>query len=256
MTITVVDLKVGKGTSTIQLQLTQKGKLKVIATATSTNFGTSVGPTAKTDWALHPPPKPVPNFEKVLAHKPDDNWIPAIVAGEILPFTGRQLALSPRGGFPTAGTCDAWYTFPGESMDATYLTMMTDCIPSMSDTLLRNNGPYDAHAFSKTMEAWAEKNQGVPTPLTSHMKDALRATVFNTTLTLDIEFKRRLPKAGQEWMFVRAVTRMMQNGRMDLDVTLCDHNMDILCLSRQTIVVLEAERKFAQGKKESLKPSL
>jgi ABC-type branched-subunit amino acid transport system ATPase component len=57
-------------------------------------------------------------------------------------------------------------------------------------------------------------------------------------------------------MFVRAVTRMMQNGRMDLDVTLCDHNMDILCLSRQTIVVLEAERKFAQGKKESLKPSL
>ena len=44
MTITVVDLKIGKATSTIQLQLTQKDKLKVIAIATSTNFDQSVGP--------------------------------------------------------------------------------------------------------------------------------------------------------------------------------------------------------------------
>ena len=77
ITITVIDLKVGKGTSTIQLQLTQKDKLKVIAIATFTNFSQSVGPTAKTDWAFRPPPKPVPNFEKILAHESDENWLPA-----------------------------------------------------------------------------------------------------------------------------------------------------------------------------------
>ena len=77
ITITVIDLKVGKGTSTIQLQLTQKDKLKVTAIATFTNFSQSVEPTAKTDWAFHPPPKPVPNFEKILAHEPDENWLPA-----------------------------------------------------------------------------------------------------------------------------------------------------------------------------------
>jgi hypothetical protein len=256
MTITVVDLKVGKATCTIQLQLTQKDKLRVIAIATSTNFNQSVGSTAKTDWAFHPPPKLVPNFEKILAHMPDDNWLPAILAGEILPFTRRQLVLNARGGHTTAGICDAWNTFPGERMDATYLTMMTDCFPSMSDTLLHNNGPFDAHMFYKALEAWAEKNPGVPAPLTNSLKDAARATIFNMTLTLDIEFKRRLPKGGQEWTFTRAATRMMQDGRLDLDVTICDHDMDILCLSRQTIVALDAKRKFGTRKKERSNASL
>ena len=256
MTITVVDLKVGKATCTIQMQLTQKEKLKVIAIATSTNFDQSVGSTAKTDWAFHPPPKPVPNFEKILAHKPDDNWLPAILAGEILPFTRRQLILNDRGGHTTAGICDAWNTFPGERMDATYLTMMTDCIPSMSDTLLHNNGPFDAHMFYEALEAWAEKNPGVPAPLTNSLRDAARATIFNMTLTLDIEFKRRIPKGGQEWTFTRAATRMMQDGRLDLDVTICDQDMDILCLSRQTIVALDAKRKFGTGKKERSNASL
>jgi hypothetical protein len=256
MTITVVDLKVGKATCTIQLQVTQKNKLKVIATATSTNFDQSVGSTVKTDWAFHPPPKPVPSFEKIFAHKPDDNWLPAVLTGEILPFTRRQLILNARGGFTTAGICDAWNTFPGERMDATCLTMMTDCIPSMSDTLLCNNGPFDAHMFYKEFEAWAEKNPGVPAPLTNLLKDAARATIFNMTLTLDIEFKRRLPKGGQEWTFTRAATRMMQDGRYDMDVTICDHNMDILCLSRQTIMALDAKRKFSTGKEKKFKASL
>jgi hypothetical protein len=166
MTITVVDLKVGKGTSTIQLHLTQKDRLKVIAIATSTNFVQFVGPTAKTDWAFHPPPKPVPNFEKILAHKPDDNWLPGILASEILPFTRRQINLSPRGSFPTAGICDAWNTFQGEHMDATYLTMMTDCIPSMSGTLLHNNGPCDAHRnFTGILWKYGRRRTRVSQPL-------------------------------------------------------------------------------------------
>jgi hypothetical protein len=49
MTITVVDLKIGKVTSTILLQVTQKDILKVIAVATFINFDYSIGPTAKTD---------------------------------------------------------------------------------------------------------------------------------------------------------------------------------------------------------------
>lgn len=141
-------------------------------------------------------------------------------------------------------------------MDATHLTMMTDCIPAISDTHLHNKGPFDAHMFYEALEAWAEKNPGVPAPLTNSLKDAARATIFNSTLTLDIEFKRRLPKEGQEWTFTRAATRMMQDGRYDMDVTICDQNMDILCLSRQTIMALDAKRKFGTGKKEKSKASL
>jgi hypothetical protein len=41
-----------------------------------------------------------------------------------------------------------------------------------------------------------------------------------------------------------------EDGRLDLDMTLCDHNMDVLRLSRQTIVALDAKRKFGTGKKD------
>lgn len=58
------------------------------------------------------------------------------------------------------------------------------------------------------MEVWAEKNPGVPAPTTNSLKDAARPAIFNTTLTLDIEFKR--PKGGQEWTFTRAVARRME----------------------------------------------
>lgn len=45
-----------------------------------------------------------------------------------------------------------------------------------------------------------------------------------------------------------------EDGRLDLeDVTLCDHNMDVLCLSRQTIVALDAKRKFGTGKMKTHK---
>lgn len=254
MQITIFDLKLGRGTSTIQLQVMQNDKLKVIATATLTNFDQPVGPTAKSDWALRPPPKPVPNFEKVLAHKPDDNWLPSILDGEVLSFTRRQLTLNPRGGYPTAGIYDAWYTFQGGRMDTTYLTMMTDCNPSMSNALLQSNTPYNIHRVFTGIKAWADENPGVPAPLTNSLKDAARLTISDTTLTLDIEFKRKLPKGGQEWIFSRAALKMMQGGRLDVDVTLCDHNMDVLCFSRQTMVALDGARVFTarqRGKPES-----
>jgi hypothetical protein len=87
--------------------------------------------------------------------------------------------------------------------------------------------------------------------LINSLKDSARATIFNMTRTLDIEFKR-LPEEGLEWIFSRAATRMMQDGRINLDVTLCDHSMDILCFSRQTIMARDAKRKFPTRKKEKL----
>ncbi|KAI1733379.1 thioesterase family protein [Xylaria scruposa] len=245
--ITVEDLKVGAGTSTIQLRLSQKGQTKVIALATSCNFIKSVGPTALSAWnpgaglSTHP----IPNFEGILANKPDQHWLPAHLVGEIIPFTRRQLCLNPREGFPVDGVCDAWNTFLGdERMDATYLAMMADCIPSMSDTILRNGGIYDARRSFAIMEKWDAEHPGVPAELTNSFKQAMQTPIFSNTVTLDIEFKRRLPSEGVKWTFTRAATRMLEGGRMDLDITICNENMEILCLARQVILALDAKRKF------------
>ncbi|KAI0383352.1 thioesterase family protein [Hypomontagnella monticulosa] len=246
--ITVTDVKLGAGTSTLQLHLSQGGKLRVVALATSTNFDMSAGPSAPTSWALLPPPKPVPDFELAEAHKPEPNWIPGRINGEIVPGNRRILSLTPRGG-PVEGISDVWNRFDGdERIDATYLAMMVDYFPSLSDTLLRTGGLYDDHRNYAITSSWAEKHPGVPATIPNSLREALGETIFNHTVTLDIQFKRRLPKDGVKWAFTRTTTKMLEDGRMDLDVEIFNEKMELLCLSRQFILVLDAKRRFKGGK--------
>lgn len=251
--ITVTPLRTGSAACTLQLQLSQKDKIRIIALATTTNFDVSLGPSAPTDWSLLPRPNPIPDFDLVEAHQSEPNWIPAILAGEVFTFSHRILSVIPRLGNPFAGVCDAWNRFMGdERVDATYLAFLADFIPSMSDTLLRNNGLYDLHEYHRRTAAWAEENPGKPAPLTNSIAEAFKATTFNNTVTLDIEFKKRLPKEGLRWVFTRTATKMMQNGRMGVDITICDENMELACEAHQLILIQEIQRRGFKKKPSQL----
>lgn len=253
-TITVSVLKLGATACTLQLHLSQKGKIRAVALAISTNFDRPLGPTVPTSWTLLPPPDPKPDFERVLANKPEDNWIPVRVEGEIIPMTGRILALDPRAGFPYEGICDNWNSFVGgERMDATYIAMMTDMIPDMTTTLMRKGGLYDAHGYWRLASEWSEANPGVPAVLWNSMAEAMTAGTFSNTVVLDMEFKRRVPKEGLRFVLIRTAARTLQDGRLDLDVTICDEDMELVCKAHQLILVLEAQRKFGGGKKTEQK---
>lgn len=253
-TVRVVPLKIGSTACLLQLQLFQQDQLRMLALATTTNFDKTLGPSARTDWALHPPPNPIPDFDLIEAHKPEPNWLPATLAGEVLTFTHRVLSLNPRQGFTVPGVCDAWNRFKGEErVDATYLGLLSDLIPSMSDTLLRS-GLYDAHAFHANMVEWAKLHPGVPASLSNSLAAAMKSTTFNSTVTLDLKFSKRLPKEGLRWVFTRTATKAMNKGRMVVEITMCDENMDPICEAHQSILVLEAQRKFHKDKTPS--PSL
>ncbi|KAI1277182.1 thioesterase-like superfamily-domain-containing protein [Xylaria sp. FL0933] len=253
-TITITTLRTGAATSTIQLQLAQEGQVKVIALATATNFDRVLGPTVPVPVTriLYPPPGPVPDFERVLAQKPEQNWIPFQVSGEIIPFTRRILALNPRDGFRHEGICDAWNCVENERIDATYVAMMTDIVPSMSDTLQRNGGLYDVHTIFHKAKEWAEENPGVPAVIENTAAEALKSSTFNSTVTLDIEFTKKIPKeGGPRFVFTRTAANFLQGGRMNVDVTICDENMELVCTAHQLILVLETERKFRGGQEKS-----
>jgi acyl-CoA thioesterase len=203
--ITVTTLKTGAVSSTIQLQLSQNGKIRIVALATSTNFDKVLGPSAATDWTLYPSPPPKPRFDRVMAQKPDDNWLPGHITGEIIPVTRRILILNPRRGHTVKGVCDVWNSFLGdERMDATYLAMMTDIMPSLSDTLLRNGGLYDGHLFLEKLQRWAEKHPGVP------------AMVNNTILLeslprcyVTVEWTSKLQCAMRRWSYCAQRARLL-----------------------------------------------
>jgi acyl-coenzyme A thioesterase PaaI-like protein len=247
--VVITPVKLGAGISLLQAQLYQGDQIRIIAHATMTNFAQALGPSAPSDWRLLPAPKPTPDFTLVENGMAEPQWVPVYVDGELFPFTGRILVLNPRGGFPVNGICDGWNRFKGEErMDATYLAMMADFIPSMSDTLMRNEGVYDAHNNLRKMEEWADQHPGVPCILKPTLAEAMRATTFNATVAMDVEFKRRIPDEGLRWIFIRTETKMMEAGRMDLDITICNELMEVVCIVHQLILVAEAGKKFRSKK--------
>jgi hypothetical protein len=248
-TIKITDLKVGKGTNFIQLEFMQNGVTKVIALATSTNFSFEFGPSAKTTVSF-PGLKPKPDFKKVEAHEPDENWIPAKMTGELLNIGKHSTLLYPAEGQTTDGTIDYWCVADKPiKFSGAQLALLGDLCPSASDTLLRTGGIYDAHRLHRGTKEATDKEPGKPAMLTNTLKEAMTAVFWNSTVTMDLHFKQRLPEEEMFWTFTRVTTRMLVGGRMDLDVTICDRDMVPLCLVRQVLLVLDSRRRFKEGAK-------
>lgn len=71
------------------------------------------------------------------------------------------------------------------------------------------------------------------------------------TVVLNIDFKKALPEAGVEWLFVRAVTKQIRNGRMDIDVVILDEDGDIVALSQHVALAVDSSRNVAKRKNGS-----
>lgn len=106
MTIAIKPLRLGSVASNFQVEVSQANKVRAVALAQSTNFDRSIGPSAAFKWKPVPAPAPVPDFTKVLAREPDDNWLPLVISGDLIPFMGRMLMLTPREGYPVEGVHD------------------------------------------------------------------------------------------------------------------------------------------------------
>lgn len=160
-----------------------------------------------------------------------------------------------------------------ERIDVTYLPVMAEIMPSLSDTLLRNGGPYDARVIHEKAAQWAEKNPGLPLVMDSNnvsevsflfrltkvprvnKLQIMQVATVNTTLSLDIEYKRRLPRDGMRFTFTRATAKTLLDGRMDVDLTICNEDMDVVCLARQLMLALGMHRKFG-GEAKQPEPKL
>jgi hypothetical protein len=189
-------------------------------------------------------------LKKIEANEPDENWIPSKTMGELLPFLKRMTFLYPVNGHPTAGIIDYWCAFDRpERFGGAHLAMLCDVAPSASDTLLRTEGVFDAHKIYGIKKEAAEKTPGKPALLRNSLKEAAKARIWNTTLTMDLQFKRRLSEKEMMWTFTRVTTRMLDGGRMDIDLTIYDEELVPICLARQVMLVINAGRRFKKDNK-------
>jgi len=60
------------------------------------------------------------------------------------------------------------------------------------------------------------------------------------TLSLHLEIKKLLPPQGTEWLFLRARSTEIKNGRFDAETTILDEKLELVALSHQVCFVLDS----------------
>jgi hypothetical protein len=68
------------------------------------------------------------------------------------------------------------------------------------------------------------------------------------TLLLNMDIKKLLPEEGVEWLFLRAITKQVKNGRMDIDITIADEHGEIVALSHHIAFAVDVSRNLAERK--------
>ncbi|KAJ5120583.1 uncharacterized protein N7515_009971 [Penicillium bovifimosum] len=79
-----------------------------------------------------------------------------------------------------------------------------------------------------------------------------RAKFWYPTVTLNVDMKKHLPAEGVEWLYSRIVTKVVRDGRTDLEVTILDEAGEVVALSTQVGLVVSASRNIGSRKAEKL----
>lgn len=230
-TVRVRDVKLGRQTSTVQLTLTQDGRDEVLAVLTHANLARESGVTLPTAWrpdALSPPPPPPADLARLAAHGADGAWRTFHAGGPNPEFRRASTQVDmyvPLAGRSARGVLDQWIKLrSGERFTHTALGFLSDMFPQMIESF---SG--DAAALA---EAGIDERE-----LPRH---------WYPTLALNLDVKRPLPEEGAKWIFARIQSKMIHNGRMDLEVVIMNEQMEIIALSHHVAMILNVSRNLAK----------
>lgn len=256
-TLEVEDIKLGARTSTIHVKLLQPSEkkpnqleAKVVGYITVSPPSAEVGISAPTGWKTHPDPPPgsLPDggidFAALARTGRDGAWAKLDPPFPEFRRAASQLELYGPGKGEAQQrrtgtfTIDQWARFrPGGDPDARW----TDAtVPFLLDMFPMALDWFDTMSATAVAEAQGEK---VPEK---------QAKFWYPTVTLNIDMKKHLPAEGVEWLYSRIVTRVVRDGRTDLDVTVLDQNGDVIALSTQIGLVVSASRNVGSRKLEKL----
>lgn len=228
----VKDVKLGRQTSTLHISLVQHGREVVLGYLNHANLALESGVSFPTQWALHPTPYPV-DLTK-LRRGADSLWSEQ----KSMPFANfRKASNRVRFFFPAQGQkmkslSDQWICFRnGEKFTNESLGYVADMFPQIVESFKADEDPY------------AVKQNVVADPKTGEKS---WAKFWYPTVVLNLDVKKPLPTEGVEWLFVRTQSKLIQKGRLDLEITVMDEAGEVVALSHHVTLVLGAERNTAK----------
>ncbi|KAJ5975293.1 hypothetical protein N7481_009000 [Penicillium waksmanii] len=252
----VEDVKIGARTSTIHVKLLQPSEkkpdlleIKVAGYITVSPPSAEVGISAHTGWTPQPaaPSGSGPGGKidfAALANGKDGEWIKLEPPYPEFRRAAAQLELYGPGKGKTqqarsgSMAIDQWARFqPGGDVKGRW----TDAaIPYLIDMFPMALDGFDTVSAEAEAKAKGEKvSEG-------------KAKFWYPTVTLNVDMKKHLPAEGVEWLYSRIVTKVVRDGRTDLDVTVLDQNGEVIALSTQVGLVVSASRNIGTRKLEKL----
>ena len=228
--IVIKDVKTGRQASVVHVTLYQGNREEVVGYITQTNMPKEIGISFPTAFSLHPPVQPF-NFKKAESNH-DVHWsrIEKVPFQEFRPAVLKLEYFIPRAGFTHPSVVDQWCRFAsGEKFTTKSLGFLADMFPLIIENYY-DNAPqaagYGQNAVPKHKEFFIGK-------------------FWYPTILMNLDVKKALPEEGVEWLFVRAASKAIKNGRFDYDVTIMDTEGDLVALSSQAAYAVDVSRNVA-----------
>jgi hypothetical protein len=232
----VKDVKLGRQTSTVHVALIQHGKEEVLGYITNSNLDTEQGVSFETGWELHPKPYAADLSQFDLGR--DQNW----VEQKAMPFANFRKASNrvrfffPRQGQFLRSLTDQWICFrDGSRFTTETLGFVADMFPQVVEGYRDGDDPY------------AVKAEGKAGPVS---KARSGANYWYPTVVLNLDIKKALPKDGVKWLFCRTRSKLIRNGRLDIEVIIFDESGHLVALSHHVTLVLGAARNMAARRRD------
>ncbi|KAJ5740796.1 thioesterase-like superfamily-domain-containing protein [Penicillium malachiteum] len=65
----------------------------------------------------------------------------------------------------------------------------------------------------------------------------------NVTLSMSTEIKRNLPVDGVRWLYLRTEVKRIVDGRMDMEILLCDEGLELIAVSQHVAQIIPSANK-------------
>ncbi|KAL9000489.1 MAG: hypothetical protein Q9169_000782 [Polycauliona sp. 2 TL-2023] len=233
--VIIKDITPGSSVTTIHFTLVQDGIERIAGYASNTNLDLERGVSYPTPSPLDPSPPPA-DLAK-LADQSDPNWtgysVPWHPNSFLKAITHLQY-FSPVKSFTAPNISDTWIRFATLGQRFT-----TEMLGSVADHWLRMIENYVPDSV------W--RKQKVPEWVAQAHKKGRPILAYSTsygypTLSMHLEIKRKLPAEGTEWLFMRAQTTSIRNGRFDAEVTILDEEMQLIAISHQLVFITKGKQ--------------
>ncbi|OQO09048.1 hypothetical protein B0A48_05939 [Cryoendolithus antarcticus] len=239
--IRIEDVRLGKASSAVQAILTQGGKEKVRAFAMNLDRSKSNGVSITTGYTRKPLEPPI-DFDKLLVHQDphwirwENSWAPNSPAKRLSNVT---LAFRKQPNVDK-NMSDSWVR--RKDLTQRWTTEMLGLVVDLSSPPAENHfeaSLNDQAAYAREAISWAAEGKQ-PSPAVGW-----RVPKFYPTA---------LPAEGVEWLYVRASTKSVLDGRVDVHVEVWDVEGRLVALSQQMLMALDIGRapvaKADAGKRE------